>query len=190
MNYSFLAPRKISTSTRLSSRRYCPRRNSVYHFPSENFIQRKNTEVLAYPFIRITIQNKNYKYRFVESQRVTAESRAYMLGRLEEFRKNLSKSGWDGYSAVPIIEECIARAKEIILKTDSEILNHWNIFPSPRGTVSFEFKYKEIGAVSIGIEDFSFAARNKSGEKLKGKYLYSEKDPIGVLNEITRSLGY
>lgn len=113
-----------------------------------------------------------------------------MLNKLSNYFLSLSKNGWDGYCAVPIERASYLNARKVVMGTPDDILKLWNIFPSPNGTISFEFKDKQIAAMSIGNEDFSYVAIGNSGKTLMDEHTFNENIAIDALIAISKLFGY
>ncbi len=86
-----------------------------------------------------------------------------ILFELERLFTELSTHGWDGYGAYPIQQAAYLNAVSLVMNTPDKILKLWNVFPAPNGTITFEFKAREVAAMSVGNAGFSFAAM-KDGE--------------------------
>lgn len=84
--------------------------------------------------------------------------RDIILSELNKLFSELSSFGWDGYGAHPIEKAAYLNAVSIVKNTPENILKLWNVFPAPNGTISFELKAREVAAMSIGTDGFSFAA--------------------------------
>lgn len=113
-----------------------------------------------------------------------------MLDKLSYFFLSLSKKGWDGYGAVPIERASYHNARKVVMGTPDNILKLWNVFPSPNGTISFEFKAKQIAAMSIGNEDFSYVAISESGDALMNELTFKDNIAIDALVAMSRLFGY
>lgn len=75
----------------------------------------------------------------------------------------------------PLEEQSYKNALAVIECTPEDVLDKWNVFPSLNGTVSFEYKAKEIIAVSVGNTHFSFVAVR--GDKvISGKRVFCAED--------------
>lgn len=117
--------------------------------------------------------------------------REYMLARLDRFINELNKENWDGYGAYPLERNSYDNAVQIIENTPEEVLKLWHIFPSPNGTISFEFKAREIAAMSVGNSDFSFVARRKTDHKVvRAKCEFDLHKATDALVVMCKHLGY
>lgn len=115
----------------------------------------------------------------------------YLINRLHEFFNTLNYDNWDGYGAYPIEQKSYENALNVLNETPLSVLTHWNIFPVPNGTISLEFKHDEIAGVSIGNEDFSYAAiKSNMADKLLGEYSFNINNVIQSLTNINKFLGY
>lgn len=113
-----------------------------------------------------------------------------MLGKLSNFFCNLNKEGWDGYNAFPIERDSYLNARKIVMGTPDSILQLWNIFPSPNGTISFEFKEREIAAMSVGNKDFSYVAMKESGDSIMEQREFNMDKAVEALIAMSNLLGY
>lgn len=113
-----------------------------------------------------------------------------MLGKLSNFFCNLNQEGWDGYNAFPIERDSYLNARKIVMGTPDSILQLWNIFPSPNGTISFEFKEREIAAMSVGNKDFSYVAMKESGDSIMEQREFNMDKAVEALIAMSNLLGY
>lgn len=113
-----------------------------------------------------------------------------MLDKLSYLFLSLSKNGWDGYGAVPIERASYYNARKVVMGTPDNILKLWNVFPSPNGTISFEFKDKQIAAMSIGNEDFSYVAISESGDTLMDELAFKDNMAVDALVAMSKLFGY
>lgn len=121
----------------------------------------------------------------------TQSVRSNMLVRLSHFFNTLNEENWDEYGAYPIERQSYENAISVVNNTSEEVLKLWNVFPSPNGTISFEFKAREIAAMSVGNKDFSFVARRRGDrEVLKNKTRFVIKDAVRALEIMSKHLGY
>ena len=117
--------------------------------------------------------------------------REYMLTRLSHFLNDLSMENWDGYGAYPIERQSYANAVMVVNNTPEDVLKLWNVFPSPNGTISLEFKAREVAAMSIGNSDFSYIARSKKTRKaVKNKLNFDLQAATDALVTMSKHLGY
>lgn len=117
--------------------------------------------------------------------------RDHMLARLSEFLNQLNTENWDEYGAHPIERRSYDNAVLIVNNTPEEVLVLWHVFPSPNGTISFEFKEREIAAMSVGNTDFSYVARRRKDRKaVKGKMAFDWKAASEALSIMSKHLEY
>lgn len=125
------------------------------------------------------------------SERESHTERDHMLTRLSNFLENLDSENWDEYGAYPIELKSYENAVLIVKNTPEKVLKLWHVFPSPNGTISFEFKAREIAAMSVGNTDFSFVARRKDDRKaIKNKMAFDLNAATDALIDMSRHLGY
>lgn len=158
--------------------------------------------VLRIPFRRLTQQDFTTKASFAVadllgndvSAKISDEShpeKDHMLRRLSQFLVDLNSQNWNEYGACPIEREAYENAVLIINHTPEEVLKLWHVFPSPNGTISFEFRNREIAAMSVGNSDFSYVARRKQDRKaVKGKKSFDYNDAVEALRVMSIHLGY
>ena len=113
-----------------------------------------------------------------------------LLNRLDELYNSLNYNNWDGYGSYPIEKESYTNAYNIIQNSEDEVLEFWIIFPSPNGTILFEFKRDEIASVSVGNTGFSYAAMKELDNVIWGDYQYDLNKAVITLKEIVQFLGY
>lgn len=113
-----------------------------------------------------------------------------LLNKLCDFYESLSREGWDGYNASPIEKASYFNARKVVMSTPEEILKFWNVFPSPNGTISFEFKEKRIAAMSVGNTDFSYVAIDDSGDSLSAEREFDEYEAANALIAMSNLFGY
>lgn len=113
-----------------------------------------------------------------------------MLGKLSNFLCKLNKEGWDGYNAFPIERDSYLNARKIVMDTPDSILRLWNVFPSPNGTISFEFKEREIAAMSVGNKDFSYVAMKESGDSIMEQREFNIDKAVEALIAMSNLFGY
>ena len=113
-----------------------------------------------------------------------------LLNRLNELYNSLNYNDWDGYGSYPIEKESYTNAYNIIQNSEDEVLKFWIIFPSPNGTILFEFACDEIAGISVGNTGFSYAAMKDIENVMMGEYQFDLNKAIVILKEITQFLGY
>jgi hypothetical protein len=113
-----------------------------------------------------------------------------MLSRLKHFFTNLSDDGWNGYGARPIEHASYSNAVEIVRATPNSVLRLWNVFPSPNGTISFEFKERKIAAMSVGNDDFSYIAIDDEGKSIQNQLNFNVGEATAALANMCTFLGY
>lgn len=118
------------------------------------------------------------------------KERDYMLSRLDDFIKKLNTVGWDGYGAYPIQKLSYKNAVRIVKETPEEVLRLWNVFPSPNGTISFEFKAREVAAMSVGDNGFSYAAMKENEDPIMDEMDFDVNKASQALKKMSQLLGY
>lgn len=91
------------------------------------------------------------------------------------------KANWDGYGAIPILEDSIHNAKSIVLDESINVSNIEDVQPNPNGTVSIVWSngMNQV-CLEVGTEKMSFFA------DINGKTSYSNIEKI--TNENTLKL--
>lgn len=112
-----------------------------------------------------------------------------MLKRLESLYADLQYENWDGYGAVPIERLAYENAKKIIECLSGSELKCWNLFPSPNGTLLLSAKNGDVASLSIGNNDFSYAAL-KDDREIMGKESFDAKRVVKVIENIHLLLDY
>lgn len=102
----------------------------------------------------------------------------------------LNRDGWDGYNATPIELKSYQNACKMVMEADDNILNLWNIFPSPNGTISFEYKERKIAALSVGNNNFSYIAIPESSKPYIGKKEFKATKAAKALLDMSKLFGY
>lgn len=113
-----------------------------------------------------------------------------MLGKLSDYFCKLNKEGWDGYNAFPIEQTSCNNARKVVMATPDAVLGQWNVFPSPNGTISFEFKEQKIAAMSVGNDEFSYVAMKDTGESLIGRFAFDAIKAAEALVTMSNLFGY
>ncbi len=119
-----------------------------------------------------------------------ASERVCWLNKLGQFMSQLNKNGWAGYESVPIEKDSYLNACKLVMHTPDAILALWDIFPSPNGTISLEFKNKEIAAMSIGNKEFSYVAISKDKNTIKDKRAFDASEASHALIAMSELFGY
>lgn len=117
------------------------------------------------------------------------EVQAKLLQKLETLKETLSEN-WNGEDDCPIEEKAYNNTKIAIKSTPSVMLKHWRLFPNPNGTLLFSPKNKSIAGISIGNDEFSYAAFVSDDKQISGKEPFTEQAFKSALKQIHRILGY
>ena len=117
------------------------------------------------------------------------EVQAKLLQKLETLKESLSEN-WNGEDDCPIEEKAYNNTKTAIKSTPSIMLKHWRLFPNPNGTLLFSPKNKSIAGISIGNDEFSYAAFVSDDKQISGKEPFTEQAFKSALKQIHRILGY
>ncbi len=112
-----------------------------------------------------------------------------MLKRLESLYADLQYENWDGYGAVPLERQAYENVKRIIESLSGSELKYWNLFPSPNGTLLLSAKNGDVASLSIGNNDFSYAALNDESE-IMGKESFDAMRVVKVIENIHLLLDY
>lgn len=65
------------------------------------------------------------------------------------------KSGWDGYSAVPICKEVISNLVTVLHQCSDDDINGWKIYPEINGTILLQNSKLKAG-IHLGVSTFSY----------------------------------
>lgn len=117
------------------------------------------------------------------------EIQSNLLQRLNILKSSL-KSDWNGELDYPIEEKAYNNARTAILTTPSAMLKYWRLFPNPNGTLLLSPKNKSIAGISIGNEEFSYAAFVSEDKQISGKEPFNDKAFRAALVQIHRILEY
>lgn len=117
------------------------------------------------------------------------EDQSIMLKKLD-LLKNSSKKNWNGENDEPIEEKAYSNAREAFLSTPGGMLKHWRLFPNTNGTVLLSPKNGQIGGISIGNDEFSYAAYVSDDKQVSGREPFTIESFKAALFHIHRILGY
>lgn len=121
---------------------------------------------------------------------VELSERDIILSELDKIFSELSSDGWDGYGARPIEKAAYLNAVDIVKHTPGRILKLWNVFPAPNGTISFEFKDREVAAMSVGVDGFSFAAMKEDEDPIMDEMAFNALKASEALIKMSNLFGY
>lgn len=105
---------------------------------------------------------------------INAEIKERLISRLLQFKNELTQ-GWNGNAELPMEEKSVLNALEAVETTSAEEFTKWTVFPSPNGTILFSPTDDLIAGISIGNDEFSYAALGNRGQEIKGKKDFSVK---------------
>ena len=117
------------------------------------------------------------------------ETQNSILKRLELLKDSL-KENWDKEGGLPIEEQVFNNAKLALSSISGGMLKYWHIFPNPNGTILLSPKNRGIAGISIGNEDFSYAAYISDSKQISGKEPFSVETFKIAIKQIHRILGY
>lgn len=117
------------------------------------------------------------------------EAQTKLLQKLETLKDSLHEN-WNGEEDYPIEEKAYRNTKDAIKATPGVMLKHWRLFPNPNGTLLLSPKNKAIAGISIGNDEFSYAAFVSDDKQISGKEPFSEQAFKSALKQIHRILGY
>lgn len=112
-----------------------------------------------------------------------------MLKRLNNLYAELQYGNWDGYGSVPIETGSYINTKELIKLMTGTQLSHWHLFPSPNGTFMLSAASDDVASISIGNDEFSFAAM-KDGIELMGQEKFDAQRATSIIRNIHSLLRY
>ena len=112
-----------------------------------------------------------------------------LLKRLELLKVSL-KENWDKEGGLPIEEKVFENTKTALISISGGMLKYWRIFPNPNGTILLSPKNGAIAGISIGNEDFSYAAYISDSKQISGKEPFSVEAIRVAIKQIHRILGY
>lgn len=98
-----------------------------------------------------------------------------VLKEIDELTK--LKANWDGYGAIPILEDSIHNAKYIVLDKRIKVNKIEDVQPNPNGTVSIVWSYgMNQVCLEVGTLKMTYFA------DINGKTYYSDIDEISKAN--------
>ena len=115
-------------------------------------------------------------------------SNKILLKRLNDLKAQCAVDNWDGYNAYALEATSLENTEAIIKIASNDVLSHFNLFPSPNGTLSFEIKDKKVGAMSVGNTQFSYAALKEGKAVIKGAHNMDYQLAAQKLKEIVEYL--
>jgi len=137
----------------------------------------------------IFITSESYQNDLTEALVNDYEVQTGLLQKLE-FLKNTLKDNWNREGDSPIEECAYNNTRAAIKYTPSIMLKHWRLFPNPNGTLLLSPKGTSIAGISIGNEEFSYAAFVSDDKQISGKEPFNEQAFKYALMQIHRILGY
>ena len=117
------------------------------------------------------------------------EAQAKLFQKLNALKSSL-QSNWNGEDDLPIEELSFNNTRVALSVTPGVMLKHWRLFPNPNGTLLLSPKDKSIAGISIGNDEFSYAAYVSDDNQISGKEPFSINAFKSALTQIHRILGY
>lgn len=118
-----------------------------------------------------------------------AEIKERIVSRILNFKDEL-KEGWNGNAELPMEALSVENALAAVNATPSEEFEKWTVFPSSNGTILFSPIDNFIAGISIGNDEFSYAAIGLAGQEIKGKESFSVKSfklAISLINSFNQA---
>lgn len=112
-----------------------------------------------------------------------------LLQKLENLKSSLNNN-WNGENDLPIEDKAYYNTKTLLLATPGNLLKYWRLFPNPNGTLLLSPKDSSIAGISIGNEEFSYAAFVSDDKQISGKEPFDVLSFNDALKQIHRILGY
>lgn len=139
-----------------------------------------------------SVKDRRFEFQVLMSdyEKSIGDARNEMIERLDNLYTTLTVPGWDGYNANPLNEKSYKIAREIIQSAPIEILSLWNVFPSPKGIISFEFRTREVAALKVYEDAIHYVALNHDGQPLMNKIGHDVREAVKILEMITDFLGH
>lgn len=110
--------------------------------------------------------------KLVSELNLNAEIKERLISRLMQFKNELKK-GWNGNAELPMEEQSVSNALAAVEATSAEEFAKWTVFPSTNGTILFSPTDNLIAGISVGNDEFSYAAIGNRGQEIKGKEGFS-----------------
>lgn len=143
-----------------------------------------------FPCIQISdVPNLSGQRALVTELNKNAEIKERLISRILKFKDEL-KEGWNGGEGLPMEEQSVANALAAVNATTSEEFAKWTVFPSSNGTILFSPLDSFIAGISIGNDEFSYAAIGSVGQEIKGKEPFSVKSfklAISLINSFNQA---
>lgn len=175
--YKIAEPERISTSNHVSHDwvlRMC-----VFSSVALSFGNTANADTLhnvtcnhGEPIAICESADNNFSDKLVSELNSNAEIKERLILRLIKFQKEL-KQGWNGNEELPMEEKSVFNALSAVDATSAIEFAKWTVFPSPNGTILFSPTDDLIAGISIGNDEFSYAAVGNRGQEIKGKEVFS-----------------
>ncbi len=115
--------------------------------------------------------------------------KAKLLKRLDTLKSELTDN-WDGEDGAPIEDKAYANVRIAIKSTPSNMLKRWRLFPNPNGTLLFSPKDKAIAGISVGNDEFSYAAYVSDDRQISGREPFTALAFQAAIYQIHRILEY
>lgn len=141
------------------------------------------------PYQPIFVTNEAYQNNLTDALGHDYEVQTKLLEKLEYLKVAL-KDNWNGEGDFPLEERAYINARSAIKSTPGILLKHWRLFPNPNGTLLLSPKGKSVAGISIGNEEFSYAAFVSDDKQISGKEPFNEQAFKYSLMQIHRILGY
>ncbi|MCF0186283.1 MAG: hypothetical protein HUJ98_07340 [Bacteroidaceae bacterium] len=123
------------------------------------------------------------------SKQLSADShkKISFQNRIEE----LSHLGdnWDCRGAVPMEETTLNNVKSVAEMLTGGMLDYWDLFPDVNGTVLLTTKDGQIASISIGNEEFSYAAVINN-QRMIGQEKFDSHRVVSTIKHMHQFLGY
>lgn len=135
------------------------------------------------------IEGRIFSSQLITELNTNAEIKDNLISRLLQFKNEL-KLGWNGNAELPMEERAVSNAIKAIEATSSGEFTKWTVFPSPNGTILFSPIDDFIAGISIGNDEFSYAAIGNHGQEIKGKEAFSVKSfklVISLINSMNEA---
>lgn len=112
-----------------------------------------------------------------------------LLKKLDTLKESL-ELGWNGEADLPIEEKSYLNTRQALMATPPSMLKYWTLYPNTNGTLLLSPKDESVAGISIGNDDFSYAAYVSDDQQTSGKELFSEESFTAALRQLHRILGY
>jgi len=191
--YQLIEPKEVPTSNHGVhdwALRFCVFSSIACSFVFNNDSEAAQSFESETPCIQISnAANLSDQVALASELNKNAEIKERLISRILKFKDEL-QDGWNGNAELPIEALSVENALAAVNATPSEEFEKWTVFPSSNGTILFSPIDNFIAGISIGNDEFSYAAIGLAGQEIKGKESFSVKSfklAIRLINSFSQA---